>query len=103
MAREGEASIAALKAKHPDSFPDTKLPQPPLEEASGAALVVSDPDVAWVIQTFPKGSAGGPDGLRPQQHDKHLNRCRKPYAPMGAYSLHQLCAHRSSLVLPSHC
>ena len=29
VAREGEASIAALKAKHPDPHPDTKCPQLP--------------------------------------------------------------------------
>ena len=66
VAREGEAFIAALKARHPDPHPDTKCPQPPSVEALEGALVVSKSDVAWAILSFPKGSAGGPDGLRPQ-------------------------------------
>ena len=56
----------ALRSKHPAAHPDTSLPSAPKEEALEAALVVSEREVSQAIRSFPRGSAGGPDGLRPQ-------------------------------------
>ena len=95
VAREGEASIAALKAKHPDPHPDTKCPQPPSVEASEAALVMRESDVAWAILSFPKGSAGGPDGLRPQ----HLQDMTSTLAGAGGPMLIRALTAITNLVL----
>ena len=66
VAEASTATIAALKSKHPTAHPDTTLPPQPEEEALIAALVVSEREVAKALHSFPWGSAGGPDGLRPQ-------------------------------------
>ena len=66
VAEASTATIAALKSKHPTAHPDTILPPPPEEEALKAALVVSEREVTKALHSFPRGSAGGPDGLRPQ-------------------------------------
>ena len=59
-------SAPALRSKHPAAHPDTSLPSAPKEEALEAALVVSEREMFQAIRSFPRGSAGGPDGLRPQ-------------------------------------
>ena len=56
----------AVRSKHPAAHPDTSLPSAPKEEALEAALVVSEREMFQAIRSFPRGSAGGPDGLRPQ-------------------------------------
>ena len=66
IAEEDESTIAALKSKHPSPHPDTSIPPHPQDAELEAALKVCEGDVSHAIQTFPKGSAGGPDGLRPQ-------------------------------------
>ncbi len=63
-----EETMAALKAKHPPPHPDTQI-SPPLDDPK--LSTISDHDVAKAIHSFPNGSAGGPDGLRPQ-HLKDL-------------------------------
>ena len=92
---EDSVAIAALKAKHPDPHPDTKCPQPPSVEASEAALVVSESDVARAILSFPKGSAGGPDGLQPQ----HLQDMTSTSAGAGGPMLLRALTAFTNLVL----
>jgi len=65
--------LAKLQAKHPPAtLCSTDLPSPdrcqPLE--------VEESDVQKAIMSFPAGSAGGPDGLRPQ-HLKEVISCRE--------------------------
>ncbi len=63
VAEENEVTLSALRSKHPDAHPDTVLPPPPLiDDLEEEVLVVCETDVARAIQSFPKGSAGGPDG-----------------------------------------
>ncbi len=62
IASNSEDTIAALRSKHPPSHPEST----PSETPSIAALIVNEVDVMQAIRFFPKGSAGGPDGLRPQ-------------------------------------
>ena len=57
----------SLKALHPSSPPDCRPPPVP----SGDPLRVMSSEVRYAIRSFPNGSAGGPDGLRPQ-HLKDL-------------------------------
>ena len=64
---------SALGAKHPTTSGDTgALPAPERD----SALSVSESDVRQAVLSFPAGSSGGPDGLRPQ-HLKDLVLCRE--------------------------
>ena len=66
VAEASTASIAALKSKQPTAYPDTTLPPPPEGEVLKAVLVVSEREVTKALHSFPRGSAGRPDGLRPR-------------------------------------
>ena len=61
-----EATILALRAKHPPPHPNSSLP-PPLDDDSIPAVSVTEREVAAAFHSFPNGSAGGLDGLCPQQ------------------------------------
>ena len=58
-----EATFEALKAKHPPSHPQTALP--PVNDNLQISIVTVE-EIIQAIHSFPKSSAGGPDGLRPQ-------------------------------------
>ena len=64
-----ETTLKHLQTKHPQSNPNTSMP-PPLSQDLDS-ISISTPEVLRTIQSFPAGSAGGPDGLRPQ-HLKDL-------------------------------
>ena len=66
IAEVNDATIAALRAKHPAPHPSSCLPPPPNELEIEGALLVAEGEVANAIHSFPKGSASGVDGLRPQ-------------------------------------
>ena len=63
-----QPTFEALQAKHPPPHPDTIIPQPPSSQSS---LQIEPSAVTHAIRSFPAGSAGGPDLLRPQ-HLKDL-------------------------------
>lgn len=62
--RSEGAATTALREKHPPPLPETKMVM-----TSGVSetspLVVSEEEVRAVVRSFRKGSASGPDGLRP--------------------------------------
>ena len=62
IANNSEDTIAALRSKHPPPHPQST----PSEAPSRSAMTINEVDVMQAIRSFPKGSAGGPDGLRPQ-------------------------------------
>ena len=62
-------TLSTFKEKHPSAHPDTCFPSVP--EMSEAFALITEKEVAMGIKSFPSGSAGGPDGLRPQ-HLKDL-------------------------------
>lgn len=64
LAERSEATYSALKEKHPAAHPVSTIPPPP--DCPSLSFVVSEGDVANAVRSFPNGSAGGPDGLRPQ-------------------------------------
>ena len=65
--------LAKLKQKHPTAtLMADSLPQPQLD----SFLSVIENDVRKAVTSFPAGSAGGPDGIRPQ-HIKDLMNCRE--------------------------
>ncbi len=58
-----DQTFADLQSKHPTPPPDRQpVPPPPDTEP----LQLSESNIRALISTFPAGSAGGPDGLRPQ-------------------------------------
>ena len=64
IAEVNEGTLTALREKHPAPHPDSNIPPVPVE--GQGALEVTVEEVAKAIRSFPCGSAGGPDGLRPQ-------------------------------------
>jgi len=62
-ARLNEETLAELSSKHP-APPTDRPPIPPLP--SEDPFQTTESDVRNLIRTFPAGSSGGPDGLRPQ-------------------------------------
>ena len=67
LAPFNSTTLAALQEKHPVPHPDTVIPPTP----NPIPVQVDPVSVARAIRSFPSGSAGGPDRLRPQ-HLKHL-------------------------------
>ena len=62
MAPMNEATYEALLERHPPPHPDAFIP--PIEEASQHhSVTVAVEEVLQAIRSFPKASAGGPDGL----------------------------------------
>ena len=62
-------TFEALKLKHPprsNSVPNTQNPESPSEAMSKKHLVLDVPMISAAVISFPNGSAGGVDGLRPQ-------------------------------------
>ena len=69
MAPFDDVTAEALRAKHPvRTASDPSLPPPSKEET---CLHLQDSDIRAAIASFAPGSAGGPDGMRPQ-HLKDL-------------------------------
>jgi len=56
-------TFQSIKDKHPPAPADRRLLA---NEASGTTLTVTSDQVLEAIKSFPSGSSGGPDGLRPQ-------------------------------------
>lgn len=66
-------SLSALREKHPPSSSVlTDLPAPQPQQC----LSMDESEVRKAVLSFPAGSAGGPDGLRPQ-HIRDLLMCRE--------------------------
>ena len=70
LADFSDDTFTALCAKHPPAHPDSRTPPSPIGGES-VECEVSCMDVVQAIRSFPSGSAGGPDKLRPQ-HLKDL-------------------------------
>ena len=94
IADMSNATLSALQQKHPTPHPDSCIP--PLPQDSVAHTVsVSVEEVAKAIRSFPNGSAGGPDGLRPQ----HLKDMVGPSTAGGGHALLSALTSFLSLVL----
>ena len=68
LAPPSKETYDSLLALHPPCPTDRRIPPP---VAACPPISVLPPEVSHAIRTFPSGSAGGPDGLRPQ-HLKDL-------------------------------
>ena len=85
-------TMEALKSKHPPPHPASSSPTPP---DGVEALEVSHDIVMRALLSFPKGSAGGPDLLRPQ----HLVDMTSPSAGEGGIHLKQALTSFTNFVL----
>lgn len=68
FALENEDTLKSLREKHPPPHPDSVIPS---HQTIQSPIIVTACNVMKAIQSFPNGSFGGPDGLRPQ-HLKDL-------------------------------
>ena len=66
IADMSEATLLALKQKHPPPHPHSRIPQFPKDSVVLSSFVSVEEVIKKAIKSFPNGSAGGPDGLRPQ-------------------------------------
>ena len=64
LAPNNEATTNSLKLQHPPAPVDLNLPAPPDDDYEGPT-VATDDDIRRAVASFPPGSAGGLDGLRP--------------------------------------
>ena len=64
IASMSDSTLTALQQKHPQPHPDAIIPPPPVDLSHTISVV--EGKVARAILSFPNGSAGGPDGLKPQ-------------------------------------
>ena len=94
MADRSVATFTALKEKHLSPHPNSCIPPSP--DDTPFLPPVSIDDVARVIRYFPNGSAGGPDGLRPQ-HLKDMTNSSNALDP--SLELLSALAAFSTLVL----
>ena len=92
FAEPGDATYAALREKHLAPPLDSSIPPPPTQ---AGGLNVSEPEIVKAILSFPCGSAGGPDGLRPQ----HLKDMVSPRGDGAAGNLVRSLATFTALVL----
>jgi hypothetical protein len=68
-----QETLTKLEAKHPPAPSDR---QPAADPSQFTALQVTSEQVMKAVRSFPAGSSGGPDGLRPQ-HLVDLLTCRE--------------------------
>lgn len=66
--------FSAMQSKHPPC-PSDRKPAPEPDQTAFTALQVSEGAVLKALKSFPAGSSGGPDGLRPQ-HLVDLVSCK---------------------------
>ena len=77
IAEHSPAILESLRLKHPEPHPHRSIF--PAPDAELFSLTFTVEDVKKAIMSFPAGSAGGPDGLRPQ----HLKDLIGPSANEG--------------------
>jgi len=72
-AADNDATFAKLQERHP-AAPANRSPPP--DPNNMTAIQMTEAEVQKVIRSFPAGSSGGPDGIRPQ-HVLDLINCRE--------------------------
>ena len=93
IAEHSLATLESLRQKHPESHPDRSIS--PAPDAELFSLNFTEEDVKRTIIFFPAGSAGGPDGLRPQ----HLKNLIGPSAKEGGAILLRALTSLVTLIL----
>jgi len=72
-AENDDATLEALRERHPPAATDYRCPP---NATLFTAVQMSESDITRAIRSFPAGSSGGPDGLRPQ-HLLDLISCKE--------------------------
>ena len=93
IAEHSPATLESLRQKHSESHPDRSISLTP--DAELFSLNFTEEDVKMAIISFPAGSAGGPDGLRPQ----HLKDLIGPSAKEGGAILLRALTSLVTLIL----
>ena len=90
-----DATISSLREKHPGPHPESHIPSPPQPEEFVPLPAITEEEVASAIRSFPRGSAGGPDGIRPQ----HLLNLTSASAELGGENLLRALTAFTNLIL----
>ncbi|MDA8003073.1 MAG: reverse transcriptase domain-containing protein, partial [Alphaproteobacteria bacterium] len=93
IAELDEVTLAALQSKHPPPHPNSCIS--PVPEEFAPTIQVSEEEIAHAISSFPNGSSGEPDGLRPQ----HLKNLISTSAERGGRELLRALTSFVNLVL----
>ncbi|KAL5468951.1 hypothetical protein EMCRGX_G030112 [Ephydatia muelleri] len=93
FAQDNATTFNDLQQKHPSLHPDAVIPIQTSD--SPPNMPVTSNEVVKAIQSFPCGSAGGPDGLRPQ----HLKDMISASANSGGEALIEALSSFISLIL----
>ena len=88
-------TIAQLRLKHPAPHHESTNPPPPSDDKVKESLTMDENTVIRAIQSYPKGSTGGTDGLCPQ----HLRDMISPAAGEGRTLLLRALVKFTNLVL----
>ena len=84
LAAMNDSTFTALQDKHPSPHPDSHIPPLQLDlQSQSISISVMEEDIIKAVRSFPNGSAGGPDGLKPQ----HLKDMIGPSAVDGFQAL----------------
>ena len=70
IAADNPETLQSLRDKHPSNRENLSAP---LDPSSTQALQISENDITKAVRSFPTGSAGGPDGIRPQHIQELIN------------------------------
>ena len=90
-----DETISSLREKHPGPHPESHIPSPPQPEEFVPLPAITEEEVASAIRSFPRGSAGGPDGIRPQ----HLLDLTSASAELGGKILLRALTAFTNLIL----
>ena len=90
-----EETITLLKEKHPAPHSESSIPNPPQPDDVHPLPEVSEEVTTGAIQTFPCGSAAGPDCIRPQ----HLVDLTSASAERGGKYLFRALAEFAKFIL----
>ena len=88
-------TLSALLEKHPHPHPDSYLPSPPIPGNFVPFSEILADEILSSIRSFPRGSAGGPYGIRPQ----HLLDLTGASAELGGRMLLRALTNFANLVL----
>ena len=90
-----DETISSLREKYPGPHPESHIPSPPQPEEFVPLPAIMEEEVASAILSFPRGSAGGPNGIRPQ----HLLNLTSASAEHGGKNLLRALTAFTNLIL----
>ena len=93
-----EETIFTLQKKHPVPYSGSEFPAHPLPDELGSSPKILESEVARAIHSFPRGFAGGLDGLLPQ----HLLDLTSPQLSRAVNYLLQDLAEFANFSLGRH-